>query len=371
MMSYIKRPLWCVVLAVAVLNVEGIFASQSAQEEKPTLLAQAPAPPPPGLQPEMALQLSGTGMQGKISLDLRNIDIVDALKFLASKANLNIITTKAVAGRVTLFVNNAVIQDVFDIMIRSNNLAYDQRGDIYNVMTQEEYRILYGKSFSDVRKVKVFYLKYAIPEQAFSMLDMLKSDVGRIMVDPETGNVLAMDSPERLELMQKALSNFEEKNTIKVFKLNYSKAKEVEEALKNQLDSKKVGLIKADERGNQLIVQTLSERMEQIEQLIKNLDQKTKEVIIDVNIVKVQISNGLDSGVQWEGIFDLGLSKRGCNILAPRRLPRSRQRQMHSARAIRFWQTFTVMLGPFHSPALQVRIQQEKEVLAHRRCTWV
>jgi type II secretory pathway component GspD/PulD (secretin) len=253
-------------------------------------------------------------MGGVISLDLRNIDIVDALKFVATKANLNIITTKSVAGRVTLFVTKANIQDVFDVMIRSNNLAYDQRGDIYNVMTQEEYRLLYGKSFSDVRKVKVFYLKYVIPEQAFSMLDMLKSDVGRVMVDPESGNVLAMDAPERLALMEEALGNFEEKNMVKVIKLNYGKAKEIEEALKTQLDIKKVGLIKADERGNQLIVQTLPERMDQIETLIRNLDQKTKEVVIDVSIVKVKISNALDTGVQWEGILDLG-AKKGLQYL--------------------------------------------------------
>jgi type II secretory pathway component GspD/PulD (secretin) len=291
----------------------GVFAGQSSQEEKPTMLAQAPMMPQ--AQPEMVISVPSPGMQGRISLDLRSIDIVDALKFVATKASLNIITTKTVQGRVTLLVTNAVIQDVFDIMIRSNNLAYDQRGDIYNVMTQEEYKLLYGRNFSDVRKVKVFYLKYVIPEQAFSMLDMLKSDVGRVMVDPESGNVLAMDSPERLALMEEALGNFEEKNTVKIFKLNYSKAKEIEESLKNQLDIKKVGLIKADERGNQLIVQTLPERMDQIESLIKGLDQKTKEVIIDVSIVKVKISNALDSGVEWEGIGNLGIGKSGLSYL--------------------------------------------------------
>ncbi|MDD5774519.1 MAG: secretin N-terminal domain-containing protein [Candidatus Omnitrophica bacterium] len=312
MRARVRRSAMCVLCAGMLLHVPGVFAGQAGREENPTLLAQAPLLP---AQPDLAIAAAGAGMQGRISLDLRNIDIVDALKFLATKAQLNIITTKAVTGRVTLLVTSAVIQDVFDVMIRSNNLAYDQRGDIYNVMTQEEYRILYGKNFSDVRKVKVFYLKYAIPEQAFSMLDMIKSEVGRVMVDPETGNVLAMDSPERLELMETALSNFEEKNTVKVFKLNYGKAKEVEEALKNQLDSKKVGLIKADERGNQLIVQTLPDRMDQIERLIKNLDRRTREVIIDVSIVKVQISSGLDSGVQWEGIFDLGLAEKGLQYL--------------------------------------------------------
>jgi type II secretory pathway component GspD/PulD (secretin) len=271
-------------------------------QDKPLQVAQNPF-----IAPLVVGGPSATGIIGTISLDLRNIDIVDALKFLSMKANLNIITTKAVTGRVTLMVENAVIQDVFDLMLRSNSLAYDKRGDLFNVMTQEEYRLLYGKSFSDVRQVKVFYLKYTVPEQAFSLLDMLKSEVGRVMVDPESGNVLVMDSPARLELMDGVLKDFEDKNTVRIFKLQYAKAKDVEEALKNQLDAKKVGLIKSDERGNQIIVQTLPERMEQIASLIAQLDQKTKEVIIDVNIVQVKLSNEHEVGVQWEGLFDLGL----------------------------------------------------------------
>ncbi len=270
-------------------------------EDKTLNLAQAPVN-----SPLVIPSVPGADIIGKISLDLRNIDVVDALKFLSLKAKLNIITTKAVTGRVTLMVENAPIQDVLDLMLRSNSLAYDRNGGIYNVMTQEEYRALYGKSFSDIRKVKVFYLKYTVPEQAFSLLDMLKSEVGRVMVDSESGNVMVLDSPDRLVLMEGVLKDFEEKNTVRVFKLNYAKAKDVEDALKNQMEGKKVGLIKSDERGNQIIVQTLPERMEQIAKLITDLDQKTKEVIIDVSIIQIKLSKENEQGVEWEGMFDLG-----------------------------------------------------------------
>ncbi len=249
------------------------------------------------------------GMEGRISLDLRNIDIVDSLKYLSMKTGLNIVTNKSVSGRVTLSVENAVAKDIFDIMLRSNNLAYDKKGDIYNVMTEAEYKALYGKSFSDIRQVKVLRLKYSIPEQAFGFLDVLKSDLGRVLVDPESGSVLIMDSLDKIEVMEKALQGFEEKNIIQVFRLNYAKAKDVEEALKTQLDLKKVGLIKADEKGNQVIVQTLPERMIQIGGLIHNLDQKTKEVLIEARIVQIKLSNALDSSTQWEGLFNLAVNE--------------------------------------------------------------
>jgi len=246
------------------------------------------------------------GMEGKVSLDLRNIDIVEALKFLAMKAGANIIATKNTAGRVTLMVENVPVKDVFDIMLRSNGLAYVKQGDIYNVMTEEEYKAIFGKRFADIRQVRVFKLRYAIPEQAFSMLDALKSEIGRVLVESDSGTVLIMDTPEKIERIEKALLQIEKVNLVRVFTLKYARAKEVEDQLKGQLDAKKVGTIKADERSNQVIIQALPDRMRNIEQLIAALDKKTTEVLIDTQIVKVKLSDELSQGVDWQGIASVG-----------------------------------------------------------------
>lgn len=244
--------------------------------------------------------------QKNISLSLRNIDISEALKFLSSKAGLNIIPTQAVAGRVTLSVENVPLQDVLDIMLRSNNLAYDKVGEIYNIMTEAEYKRLYGKNFSDVRQIKVFRLKYAVPRQAFNILETLKSEIGRIFVDTESGTIMIMDIPEKIQDVEKALEAMEQKSSVRIFTLKYAKAKDIEEQLKAQLDLKNVGYVKVDERANQVIVQTLPERMNDIAELIAGLDKKTKQVLIDTKIIKIKISDELTNGLEWEGLFNVG-----------------------------------------------------------------
>jgi general secretion pathway protein D len=45
--------------------------------------------------------------------------------------------------------------------------------------------------------------------------------------------------------------------------------------------------------------------MKNIEELITSLDKKTKAVLIDVKIIKIKISDQNDTGVQWEGLFNL------------------------------------------------------------------
>jgi type II secretory pathway component GspD/PulD (secretin) len=270
--------------------------SQAQEERRQPALAgeNKTATPPSALQAEQ-----------RISLSLRNIEVVEALKFFAMKTGLNIVPTQGVSGRVTLTVENVPVKDVFDIMLRSNNLSYDKRGEIYNVMTEGEYKSLYGKNFFDTRQVKVFRLQNAIPDQAFSVLEALKSSIGRLLVEPESGTVLIMDTPEKIAEAQQALAGMEQKSVIKMFKLQYAKAKDVEEQLKSQLDTKKVGSVRADERTNQIIVQTLPERMKNIEELVAGLDKKTKAVLIDTKIIKIKLSDATSSGIQWEGLFNV------------------------------------------------------------------
>jgi len=241
-----------------------------------------------------------------ISLSLRNIDVVEALRFFSVRAGMNIVPTQKVSGRVTLAVENVPVKDVLDIMLRSNSLAYDKRGDIYNIMSEIEYKTLYGKNFSDTRKVKVFHLKYAVPEQAFQLLEALKSSIGRLLVESESGAVMIIDTPEKIAEAEKALEALEQQSVVKVFDLKYAKAEEMEETLKTQLDFKKVGTVTADIRSNQIVVQTLPERMKNIEEIINRLDKKTKGVLIDTRIIKIKLSNQADQGIQWEGLFNIG-----------------------------------------------------------------
>ena len=242
-------------------------------------------------------------MSRRIKVDLRNMEVIDALAYLSLRSGLNIVTSKDVTGRVTFQLKDVFLQDVFDVTLLSNDLAYEKRGEIIYVMTEKEYEARHGRTFSDVRDVRMFHLNYAIPDKAFDLLDTLKSKVGRILVDQETGTVLLVDTPEKIVEMEQALGILEEKGMSQIFNLKYAKAKIVEEQLKAQIDSKNLGSVWADERNNQIVVRTLPDRMKDIEAIIQALDKKTKEVLIDVKIVKIQLTDELSSGFEWEGMF--------------------------------------------------------------------
>ncbi len=244
------------------------------------------------------------GLDYQMALDLRDMDIVDVLKFLARKGDMNIVASKEVTGRVSLFLREVSIKDALEIVLLANNLAYERKGDIIFVMTEVEYKALHGTDFKDRRQVRTVELKYARPDYAFEILKTLKSDIGKLAIDDESGVIVMLDTPEYLESMLDAVKKIDQPGITKVFTLQYAKAEDVQATLAGKLDAKKVGSIIADTRSNQVIVRALADRMSEIESLIKDLDRKTKEVLLEAKIIKVTLSDDFEMGIEWERLFN-------------------------------------------------------------------
>ncbi len=234
-----------------------------------------------------------------VSLDLRDMDIVDVLKFLSLKGHFNVAISKNIQGRVTLVMKEVKIGDALDIILRANDLAYNRVNNIVYVMTAEEYLNTYGKKFNDKTEVKIMNLKYAKPSYVLAALDSLKSNVGKIVIDEDTGSVVLIDTHDNLQKMIETIEQMDGKSETKTFKLQYAVAKDIAAQLKLKLDAKAVGSIQADDRSNQLIISALPDRLKEIEVLVADLDVPTKAVLIEVRILQISLNPKFDFGINW------------------------------------------------------------------------
>ncbi|MCX5667061.1 MAG: secretin and TonB N-terminal domain-containing protein, partial [Candidatus Omnitrophica bacterium] len=268
---------------------------QTAEVQAPDL-SQEP-------HPSQVLDSLGDGLNQRMALELRDMDIVDALKFLAMKSNVNIIAGKDVVGRASIFLKDVTIKDGLEIILQANNLAYERRGNILYVMTEAEYKLLHGESFKDTRLVRTINLKYTKPEAIFKALEIVKSDIGKIIVDEESGTVILVDTAERIGEMEKIVGNLDQPTLTRTFALQYAKAKEVQAVLNSRLDAKKTGTVVADERNNQVIVTAFPSRVKEAEEIIKGLDRKTKQVLLEVRVLKVILKDNFNMGIKWEEVW--------------------------------------------------------------------
>ncbi len=258
------------------------------------------------INPENSLS---QGLAEKVSLNLQGADVIEAIKYLAGKGNLNVVTTGGVKGRVTLFLKDVPIEDVLSVILITNNLACEKKDNIITIMTESEYEAIYGRSYSDKRKLKTIVLKYADVEKVLSSLSNIKSDIGKIIPDSATGMILLIDVPEKIKEMEELAKKLDLPTinrilpvVTEVFELSYAKAVDLESNISSLL-TEGVGDIKMDERTNTIIVTDLPHSLDKIKKAIKAFDIKDRQVLIEAKIVEVVLSDEFSMGVDWEAVI--------------------------------------------------------------------
>jgi len=236
----------------------------------------------------------------KITLDVREMNIIDVIKFLSIKGDFNMVTSGAIQGRVTIYLKSVSIKDALDIVLIANNLGYYLENEIVHVMPGAEYEAMFGKKFNDKMEVFITNLTYAKPSYVLSALENIKSTLGRIIIDEDTGSVVMVDTPETLREMKKAIDDMEKPSEVLVYPLQYAKADSVSEKLRARLDAHAVGSLTTDERSNQIIIRAFPERQKEIEQMIRSLDVPTKEVLVEAKILQITLKPQYDIGIDWD-----------------------------------------------------------------------
>ncbi len=244
-----------------------------------------------------------TGMNKSIFLDLRDINVIDVFKFLAVQGSLNIVTSKNVQGRSTLLLRDVKIKDALDILVVSNQLAYETRNDILYIMTEDEYATTHGKNFNDKKKIAIRTLKTSKPSYVMATLQGVQSGIGKVIIDEDTGTVVMIDIPEKLMQMNGILDQVEKNLETKVIKLQFAKAEDVAAQLKPQIEGKGVGTVIPDSRSNQIVLSAYPDRLDNAVKLVVALDRQNKAVLVECRILQLTLNPKFEFGIDWNKTF--------------------------------------------------------------------
>jgi len=147
-----------------------------------------------GLQPAVFKQQAPVD---RVSLDIKGMDIVDVLKMLAARSDMNLVIDKNVAGRVTVFLKDVHPKDALDVVLASNNLVAKTDSGITRIMTGQDYEQAFGVKFYDAKELRRIPLKYAKPQDLISVLNQVKSSIGVILADDTTNSIILYDTKEK------------------------------------------------------------------------------------------------------------------------------------------------------------------------------
>ena len=188
---------------------------------------------------------------------------------------------------------------------------------------------------SAVQQTDIIKLRYAVADDVVRMLDTLNQSEAKqsggnepevlLVADARTNSVLVNgDELERArvrKLIEHLDTPLEQSGNVKVIYLEYADAKEVSEVLTRVMknisqlettDGKKTrsttntSTIEADEGTNSLIITADADEMAALEAVIRRLDIRRAQVLVEAIIVEMELIDGQDLGLQWLFANDSG-----------------------------------------------------------------
>ncbi|MBA4108145.1 MAG: type IV pilus secretin PilQ [Leptothrix sp. (in: Bacteria)] len=205
----------------------------------------------------------GPGYSGeKLSLNFQNIEVRALLQVIADFTNFNVVTSDTVTGNVTLRLKDVPWDQALDIILQAKGLGVRKSGNVLWIAPKDE-----------------------------------------------------INAKEKLDLEAKAQVAALEPLRTQSFQLNYTKAEEVAKGLTGTQagsgsgggggTTTKIlsprGSVIYETRTNQIFVNDIPSKLEEIQQLISKIDIPVRQVLIEARIVEADDSFGRSLGVKLGG----------------------------------------------------------------------
>jgi type IV pilus assembly protein PilQ len=195
----------------------------------------------------------------KLSLDFKDADIKNILRLIAEVSDLNIIVADGVTGKITMRLVDVPWDQALDLILQSKGLGMVRAGNVLRVAPSE-----------------------ALKKEVQTELE-------------------AKRAKEKLEDL-----------LLELIPINYASGKEIMPQVKSVLSDR--GEVKIDERTNTLIVKDIAKRIIDVKNLVKSLDTKTPQVLIEARIVEASLAFQRDLGISWGMLASTGKGNKTVDV---------------------------------------------------------
>jgi type IV pilus assembly protein PilQ len=182
----------------------------------------------------------------RIDLDFKGADIHNILRLLADVGQMNIVTSDEVRGEVTIKMRDVPWDQALDVVLRAKSLGSVREGNLVRVAP------------------------LAVLEKE------LEQEIAR---QKQIAEVLPTET--------------------RLIGVSYAHASSLQDKARDLLSPR--GKISVDDRTNNLIVSDVARSLQLIEDLVRNLDTQTSQVVIEARIVEANSDYARQIGIQWGG----------------------------------------------------------------------
>ncbi|MGB4411804.1 MAG: secretin N-terminal domain-containing protein [Atribacterales bacterium] len=223
----------------------------------------------------------------------------DVLLALAKATGVNMVVDDSVTGKISVSFENLTFDQALGYIMTMRGLGQIRLGN--NIVVAE--RNILEENFG-LLETRRFELKYIDPEKAKETLSLLIPEGSRIVADKSSRAVIVKGRQEELNQVEEMLKEIDHPLETRTFYLSNNLYREEGdlEKIKNLL---KIVIPEEDRVGfdggqKAIVVKGTLEEIEAASQLLKNLDRKRPQIMVDVKMVEIDRQKVKDLGFTWQ-----------------------------------------------------------------------
>lgn len=234
-------------------------------------------------------------------LDARSMEITDVLDLIERRSQLTIISDDNIQGELTLYLKDVNARDVLLVVLDMVDLAFSENNGIIKVMTRDEYRALYSRTYKQETQSEIIPLEYVEFDDVKEKLNEMVSAKGKVFFDEYSENIVLLDIPDNIDAIKTYLEEIDVQLENEKFVLKYVSVDDVVGKIEPIL-TENLGTLKTDSDSNSIVVNDIRSRLDKIGRLIQRTDEEAKQIVVKVKALQITLSDEHETGVDWEAI---------------------------------------------------------------------
>ncbi len=240
-----------------------------------------------------------------ISLDVRDLDLYDAVRLLSTQAAVNVVVDSSVEHRnVTLRLQHVTFEEALQTLAQSNDLQTVRVANVIYLGTTEAMNRRYpsGGGRNGTRRA-VFAVKNGVPEDVAKGLGDALPRGTIVVADKRTSSILVTGSAEAIDRARATIATLDAASTLRNTRLpmRYVKASEALKALQATLTIAPPQSIFAADQQNQLLVTGTSDFLAQAQALVAHIDRPGQQVRYEVRVTDITRNDSSNIGFLFGG----------------------------------------------------------------------
>ncbi len=239
-----------------------------------------------------------------LSLDVRELDIYDAVRLLSTQAATNVVVDASVPHHnVTLRLQNVTFDQALRTLAQANDLQMVRVGNVIYLGTSEAMNRRYPTSGGSGAHTTVFALHNGTPEDVAKSLNSALPPGTIVVPDRRTSTILVTGSANALQRARETIAALDQNSTLQniAIPMRYVKASEALKALQGSLTIAAPQSLFAVDQQNQLLVTGTNDFLAQTTALISHIDRPGQQVRYDVRVTDLTPTDSSAIGFLYGG----------------------------------------------------------------------